>query len=83
MPQCAFIGIVQGEEVLVPAHEPQCTGLVVLTPDEYAHITNNPFNLTYEQGAIVAGAVATTWLIGWSFKALIAVLRNDGEALED
>jgi hypothetical protein len=83
MPQCVFIGVVQGQEVLIPAPEQQCTGLVVLTPEEHAHLVNNPFNLTYEQGAIVAGAVATTWLIGWSFKALIATLRNDGEALED
>lgn len=84
MAQCTVIVNVSGSEVLAPAaaaSEP-CTSLVVLTPAEYEALSHNPFNLTPEDGALVAGAVVSVWAMAWAFRALYGVLRPEGESPE-
>lgn len=78
MAQCVEVAELQGVRVLVPVDGEACTGLVVLTPAEYAHVASNPFNLSYEDGAMVAGAVASVWLLAWVFRALVRALGSDG-----
>lgn len=39
----------------------------------------NPFNLSHEDGALVFGAVAALWLMGWAWRAVYAVLDTRGE----
>lgn len=75
MAQCVEFAELQGVRVLVPVDGSTCTGLVVLTPAEYAHMASNPFNLSYQDGAIVAGAVASVWLIAWVFRAFAQTLH--------
>lgn len=79
MAQCVQVVNVNGADVLSPVTAEPCTGLVVLTPAEYAHVSSNPFNLSNEDGVLIAGAVATVWIAAWCFKALIRTLNSDGD----
>lgn len=69
--------------VLVQESASSCTSAVVLTPAEYAALSSNPFNLSFEDGALVSGAVVAVWGAAWVFKALILTLKDDGEARND
>jgi len=83
MADCAYLASVpssDGTPVQVYAASPApCSGYVVLTPAEYAHLAANPFNLSYQDGATVAGAVASVWLLAWVFRALVRALGSDGD----
>jgi len=83
MAQCVDVAEVQGVRVLVPVDGEACTGLVVLTPAEYAHVSNNPFNLSMVDGATVAAAVSSVWLVAWAFRAMVQALNSgDGGGSE-
>lgn len=78
MAQCVQSVDVDGVAVLSPVTAEPCTGLVVLTPAEYAHLSSSPFNLSIEDGFLVAGAVAAAWIGAWCWRALYRVLSDDG-----
>lgn len=40
--------------------------------------TQDPFNLTLEEGSLIAGAVAAAWVTAWCFKAIFRALNTDG-----
>lgn len=80
MAQCVEFAELQGVRVLVPVDGSTCTGLVVLTPAEFAHMANNPFNLSLEDGAMVAAAVASVWLLAWVSRAMVLALGSDGDS---
>jgi hypothetical protein len=79
MAQCVAFAEVAGAQVLVRVDELPCTTAVVLTPAEYAHVANNPFALSLEDGATVAGAVASVWLLAWVLRAMVRALGSDGD----
>lgn len=80
MPQCAVIA--ESGALVASAADP-CTGLVVLTPAEYASLADNPFHLTPEQGTLIAAAVAGVWVIAWCAKAFVRALNSDGEPTKE
>lgn len=82
MAQCVVPVNLSGVDVLSPAAVEPCTGLVVLTPAEYGAMSQNPFNLSPEDGTLVAAAVVGVWCIGWAMRALARVLSTDGEVNE-
>ena len=73
MAQCVVVNT--DGSVSVSSADP-CTSFVLLTPAEYDSATSSPFNLTLDQGALIAGAVAVVWVSGWAFKALFRVLNG-------
>ena len=75
MAQC--LSVLGDGTLQVSAADP-CTSFVMLTPAEYGALSANPFNLSLEDGSIVAGAVAAVWISAWCIKALILTLRSDG-----
>jgi len=84
---CAYVASVPSLDgtplqVYAAASAP-CSGYVVLTPAEYAHVAANPFNLSIADGASVAGAVASVWLIAWVSRALVRALGSDGDERGD
>jgi len=81
MAQCvAFAEAGASAPVLVASPEP-CTSLVLLTPGEYAAFASNPFNLSVEDGALIASAVVSVWVVAFCVRALIRVL-HDGFSVE-
>jgi hypothetical protein len=42
----------------------------------------DPFRMSVEDGLLLSGAIAAAWALAWSMKAIAAVLRSDGEALD-
>ena len=54
-----------------------CTGLVLLTPAEYAAIATNPFQLTAEDGFILSVAIIGVWAAAFSIRAVIRALDAD------
>jgi hypothetical protein len=77
----SLCAVVDANGFLVAATQP-CTGLVVLTPSEFALITANPFVLSVEDGALVGGAIGAVWLLAWSFRAIRSVLSDSGASVE-
>ena len=57
----------------------ECTGLVALTASEFQHLNHNPFNLSNEDGILIAAAVSAVWIAAWCWKALIRTLNSDGD----
>jgi hypothetical protein len=82
MAQCVAIVNLDGLDVFAPSMADPCTSFVALTPAEYAALSQNPFNLSPEDGALVAGAVIGVWCIAWACRALYRALATDGEASE-
>lgn len=39
-----------------------------------------PFNLSLEEGAVIAGAILAVWVLGWGFRVLIRTLNVDGDS---
>ncbi|HSX64201.1 MAG TPA: hypothetical protein VLF15_05695 [Pseudoxanthomonas sp.] len=83
MAQCVQLVNVNGVDVLSPVTAEPCTGLVVLTPSEYAHVASNPFNLSNEDGILVSAAIAGVWITAWCARALVTVLHSDGNPETD
>ena len=83
MADCAYLASVpsaDGTPLQVYAAAPgPCSGYVVLTPAEYAHLAANPFNLSIQDGVTVSGAVASVWLLAWVARALVRALGSDGD----
>ena len=79
MSTCAIVTQVNGVDVFAPSGSEPCTSHVVLTPAEYAAMSQSPFNLSPEDGAAVGAAVVGVWAIAWAFRALYSVLRDGGE----
>lgn len=83
MAQCAQWVSTSVGTVLTQASGDPCTSVVVMTPAEYAAMSSSPFNLSFEDAALVSGAVVAVWGAAWVFKALILTLKDDGEARND
>lgn len=83
MAQCAQWVTTEVGVLLAQSSAEVCTAAVVLTPAEYVAISTNPFNLSFEDGALVSGAVVAVWGAAWVFKALILTLKDDGAAPND
>lgn len=49
-----------------------------VTALKYMAANPSPFNLSVEDGGLVAAAVVGVWLVAWASKALITTLKNDG-----
>lgn len=79
MAQCV---VISGGAVVESLADP-CTGFVLVTPAEYSALSHNPFVLSVEDGLLISGAIAAVWAAAWAWKALAAVLRSDGEALDE
>lgn len=45
---------------------------------KYQAANPSPFNLSIEDGYLVAGAVLSVWIAAWCAKALVMALRSDG-----
>jgi len=58
-----------------------CTTAVVLTPVEYANLAGNLWNLSAEDGAVLAVGVVACWSAAFAFRAAIRALDvdNNGE----
>lgn len=39
-----------------------------------------PFNLSLEEGAVIAGAILAVWVVAWGFRVLIRTLNVDGDS---
>lgn len=79
MAQCAVIATVAGTDVLVPSSADPCTGLVVLTPAEYAAIAASPFVLSAEDGMVISVAIVGIWSAAYFWRSLRKSLGgNDG-----
>jgi len=70
------VAVEAGGAVVASTADP-CTTAVLLTPAEYAHLANSPWHLTMEQGALVAVAVASVWIVGFAARTAIKALRSD------
>lgn len=53
-----------------------------VTALKYLAANPSPFNLSVEDGGLVAAAVVGVWLVAWASKALITTLKNDGLSTE-
>lgn len=81
MAECVTVAQVNGVDVIVPIRDDPCTTALLLTPTEFAHIAQNPFVLSIEDGALISGAIVGIWAIAWGIKALILTLRgSDGDS---
>ena len=79
MAQCAVIASVSGTDVLVPSSADPCTGLVVLTPAEYAAIAASPFALSAEDGLALSVAIVGVWSAAYFWRSVRKSLEaNDG-----
>lgn len=45
---------------------------------KYQAANPSPFNLSTEDGYLVAGSVLGVWVVAWCAKALVLALRSDG-----
>ena len=55
-----------------------CT-YVVLSGTEAANLSASPFNLTVEQGGLIAGAILSLWAAAWLCKILIRQFSQSTE----
>ena len=53
-----------------------CSGYVVA---ESTDIPPNPFYMSMADGAEISSAIVGVWLLAWSFKAIRAVLNDNGD----
>lgn len=84
MAECVTVSQINGVDVIVPSHANPCTTALLLTPSEFAHIAQNPFVLSIEDGALISAAIVGIWAIAWGIKAAILVLRgSDGDSTSD
>jgi hypothetical protein len=59
-----------------------CSGSCAVTLEHTFNVP--PFNLTEEQGALIAAAILAIWAIGWCFRALVRTVREtDGKTSND
>lgn len=49
---------------------------------KYLASNPSPFNLSVEDGYLVAGSIVGVWVVAWAFRALYLTLRSDGEPNE-
>lgn len=82
MAQCAQWAETSAGTVLVPASGDTCTGVVLVTPAEYAQLSTNPFRLTLEEGAFISSAVIGVWVIAVCIREIASVFSNDGNSTE-
>jgi len=75
MAQCVELA---ASSVVSSAAEP-CTSFVLLTSAEYGLVIENPFRLSIEDGASIAGLIASVWVSAFCIRALIRVLRDRGD----
>jgi len=59
-------------DVTYPASEVECD------PGDWS----SPFDLPADAGLALGGAIVAVWASAWAFRALVRVVRSDGEALE-
>jgi hypothetical protein len=81
MPQCVTVDQINGVDVIVPSTSDPCTTALLLSPTEFAHIAQNPFVLSLEDGAQLSAAIVGVWAVAWCVKALVLALRvDDGDS---
>ena len=76
MAQCVVIV----GDTLAPSAADPCTGFLVLTPAEYGVVANSPFNISAEDGAVLATAIVGVWAVAWAARALWLALGDDSQA---
>lgn len=75
MAQCV---VIDGGGAIVPSASEPCSGFLMLSPSEFLNLSNNPFFLSAEDGALVGAAVVAVWATAYAFRAAISAL-NVGE----
>lgn len=73
MAQCVAVA---ASGVLTVSEADPCTSLVVLTPSEYAHMSNNPLALDAEDGFTVAVGIIGVWVSAYCVRAAIKALNG-------
>ena len=74
MPQCV---VVNGTGQLELSTADLCTTLVVLAPAEYGALSQNPFQLSLEDGFQLSMGILACWVSAWCVRALIRALFVD------
>lgn len=80
MATCAAIATIDGQGVFVPVEVEPCTSLLLLTPAEYAAVSQTPFVLSVEDGILVSGAVGAVWVFAWAVRSVRSVLSSHGDS---
>ncbi|MDB6020235.1 MAG: hypothetical protein JWQ04_92 [Pedosphaera sp.] len=84
MAQCVDVVNLDGQDVLAPspASSGACVTALVLTPDEYALVTANPFVLPLDGAAQISTAIALVWAVAWGFRAILKALHSDEKEIQ-
>lgn len=46
---------------------------------KYQAANPSPFNLSIQDGSLVAGSIAAIWALGWVLRAFVQAINTDGE----
>ena len=84
MAQCVDVANIGGQDVIVPsvASGGACTTALLLTPDEFASITANPFVLSLDDAIQISTAIALVWAAAWGIRAILNALHSNEKESE-